>query len=134
MCSGRRCRSTNMQHDLFGSGHDLDLRSNFQHDLSRSNYISFDAARQEKHDPGKINIVSLLSQKLLQKNFCRKKNCYFWRFCSLEAKPLISNQILEHISEITLKDLSNAPLCSIVALLVPELCASLSNYVEIGQI
>ena len=63
-----------MQHDLFGSGHDLDLRSNFQHDLSRSNYISFDAARQEKHDDaGKINIVSLLSQKLLQKNVCRKK-------------------------------------------------------------
>ena len=54
-----------MQHDLFGSGHDLDLRSNSQHDFSRSNYISFDASRQEKHDAGKIGIVSLLSQKLL---------------------------------------------------------------------
>ena len=62
-----------MQHDLFGSGHGLDLRSNFQYDLPRSNYISFDATRQEKHDDGKINIVSLLSQKLLQKNVCRKK-------------------------------------------------------------
>ena len=48
-----------MQHDLSGSGHDLDLRSNFQHDFLRSNYISFDAARQEKHDDGKINIVSV---------------------------------------------------------------------------
>ena len=60
-----------MQHDLFESGDleiDLDLRSNFQHDLSRSTYISFDVSRQEKHDAGKIN-VSLLSQKLLQKNF-----------------------------------------------------------------
>ena len=62
-----------MQRDLIRSGHDLDVRSNLQHDLSRSNYISFDAARQEKHDTGKISIVSLLSQKLLQKNVCRKK-------------------------------------------------------------
>ena len=74
-----------MQHDLFGSGHDLDLRSNFQHDLSRSNYISLDAARQDKHDAGKRNIVSLLSQKLLKKNVCRKKRLHifgvfaFWK-------------------------------------------------------
>ena len=33
-----------MQHDLFQSGHDLDLRSNFQHDLLRSNHNSFDAS------------------------------------------------------------------------------------------
>ena len=61
-----------MQHDLFGSGHDLDLRSNFQHDLSRSNYISFDVSRQEKRDDRKINVVYLLSQKLLQKTFFAK--------------------------------------------------------------
>ena len=29
----------------------------------RSNYSSFDASRQEKHDAGKINIVPLLRQK-----------------------------------------------------------------------
>ena len=122
-----------MQHDLFGPGHDLDLRSNFQHDLSRSNYISFDAAGQEKHDAGKINIVSSLSEKLLQKDVCRK-NSYFWSFCSLEAKPLILDRILRLISERTLKELSNAFLRITVALLVPELCASLSKNVEIGQI
>ena len=61
-----------MQHDLFGSGRDLDLRSNFEHDLSRSNYTSFDASKQEKHYAGKINVVSLLNQKLLQKK-------YFWK-------------------------------------------------------
>ena len=66
-----------MQYDLFGSGHDLDLRSNFQHDLSMSNYTSFDASRPEKHDAGKINVVSLLSQKLLQKNVNRKKTLFF---------------------------------------------------------
>ena len=65
-----------MQHDLFGSGHDLDLWSNFQNDYSRSNYISFDASRQEKHDAGKINVVALLSQKLLQTNYFRKKRLF----------------------------------------------------------
>ena len=54
-------------------GHDLDLRSNFQHDLLRSNYISFDAALQEKHDAGKMNVMPLLSQKLLPKNVFRKR-------------------------------------------------------------
>ena len=63
-----------MQNDLFESGHDLDLRSNFQHDLLRSNYISFDAPRQEKHDANKINVslYHVLSQKLLQKNLLSK--------------------------------------------------------------
>ena len=65
-----------MQHDLFGSGHDLDLGSNFQHDPLRLNYISFDAYKQAKYDAGKINVVSLLSQKLLQKNLFRKKRLF----------------------------------------------------------
>ena len=56
-----------MEHDLFRSGHDLDL-SNFQVDLSRSNNSSFDAFRRREHDAGKINVVALLSQKLLPKN------------------------------------------------------------------
>ena len=79
MCSGRRYGSIDMQHDLFGSGQDLNLRSNFQLDFSMSNYISFDASRQEKHDAGKINVVSLLSQKLLQKKktiFAKKKRLF----------------------------------------------------------
>ena len=134
VCSGWPHGSTDMQHDLFRKGHDLDLRSNFQSDLLRSNYNSFDASRQEKHDAGKMNVVSLLSQKLLQKKTFIAKNGYFWSFCSLEAKPLILDQIWEHISERTLKELSNALLRSTVALLVPELCASLSKNVETGQI
>ena len=62
-----------MQHDLFGSGHDLDLRSNFQRDLSRSTYISY---RQEKHDAGKMNVVSLLSQKYSQKKRLFEKQSF----------------------------------------------------------
>ena len=57
----------------FGSGHDLDLRSNFQHDFLRSNYTSFAASRKEKNDAGKINVVSLLNQKLLQKTLFANK-------------------------------------------------------------
>ena len=76
-----------MQHDLFESGHDFDLRSKFQNDFSMSNYISFDAPRQEKHDADKINAVSLLSQKLF--HIFSQKNGYFWSVWSLEAKPLI---------------------------------------------
>ena len=68
MCSVRRYGSTDIQHDLFRSGHDLGLRSNFQNDLSRSTNSSFDAFRREEDDTGKINVVTVLSQKSLQKN------------------------------------------------------------------
>ena len=68
-----------MHHDPFGSGHGLDLRSSFEHDFLRSNYCSFDVPRQKKYDAGKINVVLLLSQKLLQKNVFRK-NGYFCLF------------------------------------------------------
>ena len=44
-------------------------RSNFQHGLLTSNNSAFDASRQEKHDTGNINVVALLSQKLLLKTF-----------------------------------------------------------------
>ena len=65
MCSRRRYGSIDMQHDLFRSGHDLglDLRSNIQNVLLRSNYSSFGASWQEKHDAGKMNVVPLLSKK-----------------------------------------------------------------------
>ena len=46
-------------HNPFESGHDLGLRSNFKVDLSRSNYISFDASGREK-DSVKI-VLSFLS-------------------------------------------------------------------------
>ena len=122
---------------FFGSGHNLDLRSNFQHDLSRLNCISFDAVRQEKHDAGKICKCCIFtkSKVITEKTFIATKPVrYFWSFCSLEAKPLILDQIWGHISERTFKELSNALLDSTVALLLPELRASLSKNVEIGQI
>ena len=68
-----------MQHDLFPSGHDLDLWSNFQHNFLRSNYSSFDASGQEEHDADKVIVVPLLSQKLLLKNIFRN-NVFFRGF------------------------------------------------------
>ena len=41
-----------MQHGLFGSGHDLDLRSNFIFDFSGS-YTSFDASERARYNGGK---------------------------------------------------------------------------------
>ena len=73
-----------MQFDLFGSGHDLDLRSNFPNDILRLNYSSFDATRQEKYDAGKMNVVPLLSKKKYFRKmffFCKKR-----LFLELEAK------------------------------------------------
>ena len=47
-----------------GSSRDLDLRSNFQVDLSRSKSIPLDASRREEHDGATDKSVSLLDQKL----------------------------------------------------------------------
>ena len=59
--------STNMQHDLFWSLHDLDLRSNFDLDISRSNHIYFEASLQEEHDDAIADFLSLLVQKIFVK-------------------------------------------------------------------
>ena len=122
-----------MQHDLFGSGHDLDLRSNFQHDFSRSKYISFNAPRQEKHAADKINVVSLLSQKLLQKNLVRKKRL-FLEFLLSGGHTVDFRLNLRTFSERTVKELSNALFPNAVALLVTELCADLYKNVDIDKI
>ena len=72
MCSGWPYRSTDMQHDLFRSGHVLDLRSNFTNYFLRSNYSSFDVSLRAKYATVKMNAVPFLSQKLLQRNLFSK--------------------------------------------------------------
>ena len=57
-------KSTDMQHNLFKSGHDLDLGSNLKVDISRLKYILFNAARQEKDVDVMTIILSFLSPKL----------------------------------------------------------------------
>ena len=118
MCSGRPYESTDMQYDLSLSGHDLDLRSNFQNDLLMSNYGLFDASQNEKYDSGKMNVVSLLSQKLLEKNLFRKKRL-FLEFLLYGAQTIDLRSNLRACGERALKDLSNAYFRGAVALLVP---------------
>ena len=57
LCLSRRDASNDISYNLFESGHDLDLRSNFKFDLFRSNYISFDASQRDTHDG--VQIISL---------------------------------------------------------------------------
>ena len=59
---------TDMQHYLFTPGHDLDLRSIFNVDLSRSHYVTFAADRREKDVFVIIILLSLLHDKLLLEN------------------------------------------------------------------
>ena len=80
----------NMTFSNFQSGHDLDITSNFQHDLFRSNYGSFDTSRREEHDAVKMDVLPLPSHTLRRKMF--SKNSYFLAF-ALEAKPLTLGEI-----------------------------------------
>ena len=57
------------KYDLFQSGHDLDLQSNFQNDLLSSTYSSFGTSRQDEHDAGKMNVVPLRTKNLSLKKF-----------------------------------------------------------------
>ena len=74
-CLSRPGASIDMQYDLLRSLRDLDLRSNFEVDLSRSNYICFDSSRQDKHDGAHIFALSFIPQKLFAKNdFAEKQH------------------------------------------------------------
>ena len=68
LCLSCQDASTDMPYDLSGSSRDLDLRSKFEIDLTRSTCTCSDASRQEKHDGIKTIAVSLLVQKLFAKN------------------------------------------------------------------
>ena len=50
MCSTRRYGSTDMQHDLFRSDQDLDLRSNFLNDLSGQGQIIVHSTRLDERN------------------------------------------------------------------------------------
>ena len=81
MCLSRQYASTDMQ---LGSSRDLDLRSNFDLDLSRSCYTCFDASWRGKHGGVKIIARSFQTQKLSLKN-CFAQKCRFWHFVTSDA-------------------------------------------------
>ena len=115
-----------MQHDLFGSRHDLDLRSNFQ--------LIYHSTRLDTRNTMLTkNLCPLLNQKLLQNKFNRKK-LLLLEFLLSAGQTVDLRSKLRQVRKRTLKGLSNELSRSTVALLIPELCASLSKNVEIGQI
>ena len=68
LCFSHEDASTDMQHDLFWSLRNLDLRSIFDLNLSGSNHIPFEASLREKHDVI-ADSLSLLVQKLFVKEY-----------------------------------------------------------------
>ena len=104
MCLSRQYASTDMQ---FGSSRDLDLRSIFHLDLSRSYYTCFDASWWGKHDGVKIIALSFQTQKLSLKN-CFAQKCVFDISWHLTLKRLISGEIWRHLSERAFQELSFA--------------------------
>ena len=134
MCSGRRYGSNDMQHALFGSGHDLASKGQI-FIMTFQGHIIYQSTRLDKRNTMLAKKCCVFSEsKVITEKRYSQKNGYFLVFFSLEAKPLTLDQIWGHVSERTLKELSNTILHSTVALLVPQLCASLSKNVEIDQI
>ena len=80
MCLSWQYASIDMQ---LGSRRDLDLRSNFDLDLSMSCYTCFDASWRGKHDGVKIIALSFQTQKLLKNRFAQKHR--FWPFVTSDA-------------------------------------------------
>ena len=72
---------------------DLDLRSNFEIDLSRSPCICFDASRRQKHDGVKIISLPLLVKKIYAKTVFAKKRL-FWHLMTPGAKTIDSSSNL----------------------------------------
>ena len=67
LCLSHQDASIDMEHDLFWSLRDLDLRSNFDLDLSRSNHTSLELSLREKHDDAIADYLSLSVQMLFMK-------------------------------------------------------------------
>ena len=122
-----------MQHDLFRSGHDLDLRSTFELDLSRS-YIPFDVPWRAKHDGVWIISLSLWEEKLLQKkNISGKFAILIWH-CMTSIGWTVD--LRSNLRTAYQKSVSTAIECffsNFLAHLVPEIKRELWRDIEIAK-
>ena len=107
LCFSHQDSSIHMLYDLLGSPRDLDLRSNFDLDLSRSCYTCFDASWRGKHHGVKIIALLFQTRKLSPKN-CFIKNAVFDLSWPLTPKPLVLGEIWRHLSERAFQELSIA--------------------------
>ena len=67
-----------MQHGVLSSIRDLDLRSNFENDLSRSTYKWFDSSQPDKYDDALIIAVYFDMNKIIRGRRFRFKNSIFY--------------------------------------------------------
>ena len=105
MCLSRQYASTDLQ---LGSSRDLDLRSNFDLDFSRSCYTCFDASWWDKHDGVKIIALSFQTQKLSLKKLFRSKNAVFDLSWPLTLKTV---DLRWHLTSPQWKSVSRAIFC-----------------------
>ena len=115
----RQYASTDMQ---LGSRRDLDLRSNFDLDFSRSCYICFDASWRGKHDGVKIIALSFKDIRYRRKTVSLK-NAVFDLSWPLTLKQLILGEIGRHFSERAFQELSFSFFRFGVAIIIPEIVA-----------
>ena len=108
LCFSHQDASIHTQYDLLGSPRDLDLRSNFDLDLSRSCYTCLDASWRGKHDGVKIIALSFQTRKLSPKKLFRSKMPFFDISWPLTPKPLVLGEIWRHLSKRAFQELSIA--------------------------
>ena len=105
-----------------GSWPDLDLRSNYEIDLSRSSSTCFESPWREKHAGIIIIPLSWLVQKLFMKNYFRQKR-KFWVWWPLEPKLLTWARFWRHLSERAIQALSIAFFRFLLTIIVSEIMA-----------
>jgi len=116
-----------------GSPRDLDLRSTFENDLSRSSSIWFEPNWREKHDGVICFVLALLVKKLFAKNNFQE-NDHFWISWFLEPKLLTLSKIWGHIGESLFQELSNLFFRFILASIVLEIFGGFRNNVNFRKI
>ena len=131
-CLYHRDESTDMQHDLIGSGHDLDLRSNLRNDL-----LGKIIHHSTRLDEIKTMVLHSFFYLYGIKSYCRKTISdqigHFGFPWPLEVKPLTIAQIWWHVSERAVKGLSSAFFRALLAVLVHELQRLKEKNIEITK-
>jgi len=113
-----------------GSPRDLDLRSTFENDLSRSSSIWFEPNWREKHDGVICFVLALLVKKLFAKNNFQENGHFGFRdFFCLNYWP---EKISEGIQQKTcFKSYRTFVFRFLLAIIVPEIFGGFRNNVHI---
>ena len=101
---------------------DLDLRSNFEVDLSRSKYAWFDSSRWDKYDVASCHCYccNFPNEKVIRKKLFHSKQL-FWLRWPVEAKRLTLGQIWHRYCNGEFNYVSNAIFGIFLSIIVPEI-------------